>query len=374
MKKKQVKIGTISLNINTDDFNYGAMLHSWAFQKYLMKNKNYYVEIIDYVTPHLEKLDYSRPVISNLKAKRRLSAAKDAVFYFPYKQRYKKFQKFIKNHMITSKEKYTQKKLNDAKLDYDILVCESDVIWYPGCFKGNYDPSFFLALDSMKGKKRIAYSPSMSSLKYVEKKKDELKELLTNLDHISCRETYEIDVLQELTDKKVTHVMDPVFLLEPEDYDEITGKRIIKDKYLLLYLPVNDNRELRKSAKKYAKEHGLKILEISTKLYPNFIGQKTLTHAGIEEFLSCIRNADMVFTNSFHAICFSVLFNKEFYAFTRHLNGKVEDICKTLGLMDRYLQDNKVKEDKKINYNKVNKKVVELRKKSQDWINNAIEN
>ena len=370
MSKK--KIGTLSLGINADDFNYGAILHIWAFQKFLMMYKDYYVEAIDYVTPHLEKVNLKYPVFSYLRMKKLKSALRIMVFYIPYKLRYYKFQKFIKNNMILSKNKYTQKSLNEAKLDYDILVCESDVIWYYGFFHKSYDKTFFLALDSMVDKKKIAYSPSMSSLKWVEETKTELKELLKSLDYISCRESYEVPVLEELSNKKITHVMDPVFLLEAEDYDCITGKRILNKNYLLLYLPVNDNKELREEAGKYAKIHNLEILEISTKLYPNF-DHKTLTHAGIEEFLSSIKYADMVFTNSFHAICFSVLFNKEFYAFTRKFNEKVEDICKTLDLGDRFLQDNVIKETKKIDYEVVNKKVDKLRKESREWIIDAIE-
>lgn len=38
-----MKVGTISLNINAPDFNYGAMLHSWAFQQFLKK-----LDCVDY--------------------------------------------------------------------------------------------------------------------------------------------------------------------------------------------------------------------------------------------------------------------------------------------------------------------------------------
>ena len=82
--------------------------------------------------------------------------------------------------------------------------------------------------------------------------------------------------------------------------------------------------------------------------------------------------ADVVFTNSFHAICFSVIYEKDFYAFTRSLNGKVIDICKTLGLEDRYLENNKIKKIEHIDYKKVTKRVEELKNRSQKWIINAL--
>ena len=178
--------------------------------------------------------------------------------------------------------------------------------------------------------------------------------------------------LKKLTTKSITHVMDPVFLLTAEDYKSIIANRIMKEKYLLLYLPVNDNKKLRKQAKEYAKQNNLKILEITTKLIPRF-GHKTLTSAGIEEFLSSIKYAEMIFTNSFHAICFSIIFEREFYAFTRKHNGKVEDICKTFGLEERFLSDNEINNIKKIDYSTVQKKVSYWRKKSQDWLIKSIE-
>lgn len=132
----------------------------------------------------------------------------------------------------------------------------------------------------------------------------ELKQLLTNLDYILCRESYEKDILEKYTEKEATHVVDPVMLLNSEEYNSIIGEKIEKDKYLLIYLPVDNNKKLRKFAKEYAKKNNLKIIEKTTKLTRRNFNTKTLTAAGVEEFLSVIKYVDIVFTNSFHAICF----------------------------------------------------------------------
>lgn len=366
-------IGTLSLNINTHDFNYGAILHSWAFQEYIEKELNVDVEIIDYITPYLENRDRKNPLKYALKQKKIKSIIKQLVKYSTYKKRYNKFQKFIEEEMKISEKHYTQSSLNIEKLKYDILICESDVIWSAGFFQGKFDKTFFLALDSMKEKKKIAYAPSMADGNLNNEQEKELTELLKGFNYISCRESYEKDILSNYTDKQITHVMDPVLLLDSEDYDKITGKRIIKNNYLLLYLPVDNNKKLRKFAKEYAKKHNLKILEITTKMMHSY-GVKTLTSAGVQEFLSAIKYADVIFTNSFHAICFSIIFNKEFYAFSRKSNGKVRDICKTMNLKDRFLENDQFKELKKIDYNIVNEKWKEYKEKSQRWIINAIEN
>lgn len=369
-----MKIGTISLNINAPDFNYGAILHSWAFQRYLkMLDVTTSTEIIDYTMPILEGQNLHYPFLYDLKKKRPKRCLRELISWRVYQTRYKKFQSFIKRELQTSKIKYVQKSLEMATLDYDCIICESDVIWSPGFSGGHFDRSFFLALKSMSQMKRIAYAPSMANGDLTEAQKAELKELLTYPQYISCRESYEKCILEKYTDKEVTYVMDPVFLLDREEYDRICPPPH-KKKYLFLYLPVDDNLSLRKSATDYANSHNLDIIEINTYL-KNYKRDNIICigDAGIEEFLSAIKYADVVFTNSFHAICFSVIFNVQFYAFSRAYAGKVKDICEVLGLSKRYFPDDHFEEQPPIDYAKVNMVKDRLVEKSRMWLQSALE-
>lgn len=371
---KSKKIGTISLNINTPDFNYGAILHSWAFQKYLQKNKLCeYTEIIDYITPKLENTNRKSPIKDALKTKNIKGIIKNILIYPSYKKRYKKFEEFKKNDLVISTKQYTQKELDQATLDYDTVICESDVIWSPGFFGGDFDKAFFMNLKSMENMKKISYAPSMADGELTKKQEEDMTKLLEGIDYISCRESYEKDLLSKLTTKNVEHVLDPVMLLDADDYNEITGDRILKRNYVLLYLPVDNNKRLRKEAIKYAKEKNLDVLEISTKCLMKF-GNKTLTHAGVEEFLSAIKFADTVFTNSFHAICFALIFNKNFYAFSRANFGKVKNICDVTNLSERFFEDDNFKALPNINYEDINATLSELQKKSKEWLENALNN
>lgn len=374
-RKDGMRIGTISLNINAPDFNYGAVLHSWAFQQYLGKlNFVEYTEIIDYTMPKLEGQNLKYPVLTNLKQKHLRRALKYMRNHRLYDIRYKKFCEFISNNILKSDIKYTQKKLNNAKIDYDCVICESDVIWSPGFSGGHFDKSFFMALDSMSDLKRIAYAPSMANGDLNREQEDELKELLKYPQFISCRESYEKEILEKYTDKTITHVLDPVMLLEAGDYDVITADKMVKENYLLLYLPVDDNVELRKYANQYAKKKGLKVVEISTYLNSkNSENEICYGAAGIEEFLSLIKNAEIVFTNSFHAICFAIIFNIQFYAFSRAYAGKVKDICNVFELQERYFEDNIFRENEPIDYEKVNKIRDELAEKSKQWLISSLQ-
>ncbi len=362
------KIGTISINTHTYFHNYGAILHSWAFQQYLLKQKKISsVEIIDYTTKTLEHYNLKYPFVSHYKKKNRRMFLKTLVLYPIYRRRYNKIEKFISKNMILSEQHYIQSTLENAKLDYDTIICESDVIWSAGFF----DRAFFLTLNSMKKMRKIAYAPSMADGKLKDDQLEKLSEYLKEIDSISVRESYEIEILKGYTSKEVVHVLDPVFLLDESDYSPIMSEKLIKGQYLLLYLPADNNIQLRSSAKKYAKKHGLKIVEVSSKLNLSF-SNKVINTAGVEDFLSLIKYADIVFTNSFHAVCFSIIFHTQFYAFSRACLGKVGDICERLDLSDRYLDNNEFKEKNDIDYNKVEKRLLKEKNNSKKWLLEAI--
>ena len=97
-----LKIGTLSVNVNTDDLNHGAVLHSWAFQRYLQKTYECDVEIIDYTTPNLYGKNLKHPVSSLIQQKKYRSALVALASAGSYKKRYDKFQKFKNEHMKMS--------------------------------------------------------------------------------------------------------------------------------------------------------------------------------------------------------------------------------------------------------------------------------
>ena len=371
-----MRIATLSLNINAPDFNYGAILHSWAFARYL-RTLPYVNEItiLDYTMPKLEGQDLRNPILDCIKRFNFPRAFRLIKHYHEHLIKYSRFQQFIKSEMPVSAKSYTQKSLAAEHLDYDALVVESDVVWAPGFTrykKELFDKSFFLAFDNMRKIKRIAYAPSMANAEFSADEKDCLKELLTNFDGISCREGYEKRVLEELTGGgTIMQVLDPVLLLEATDYSGLIDSPIMKDRYLLLYLPVDNNDLLRSEAVRFAQANSLKILEISTEYKMNSIGQ-TLLSAGPREFLSAIYHAEMIFTNSFHAICFSLIFQKQFYAFSRRYDGKVRDICKQFNLENRFIENGVFADQPPIDYGKVNKTVCEKREMSKSWLESQL--
>ena len=225
----------------------------------------------------------------------------------------------------------------------------------------------------MTNMNRIAYAPSMANGDLSKVQAKELKRLLCFVDHISCRETYEVDILKKYTSKDVTQVLDPVMLLNDEAYYKICADRLCEEPYLLIYLPVDNNEKMKTYAKDYAAKHGLKIIEISTKLEHYIDGEyRCIGDCGIEEFLSAIRYATMVFTNSFHAICFSIIFRTQFYAFSRSYAGKVQDICELFGLENHFFADDNFVDNGEIDYLEIYPNYMSMKSCSIEWIKQAL--
>ena len=368
-----MRTGILSINIYTGRLNYGAVLHSWFFQKLMLRRDDIdHCDIVDY-TPW-ERGDYNpwthfRP---RQPLKQPGKFAKYLVITPGYVRRYGKFQRFFREHLSISDVRYTGGTLRTAKLPYDALFFESDVIWSPDYFGGQFNPVYFGALPNMRDIRKIVYSASMSDAKLKPEHLDQLDELLKSPDAISMRERYAAQIVRAHTDKPVADVIDPVLLAEPEDFDEITAPRLVREKYVLMYYPLRPSRYVTECARAYAGSRGLKLVEVS--LYPNRkLVCRTFTAAGIEEFVSLVRNAEAVFCSSLHGACLALLFHKELYAFARGGGErKYQDLCGKFGLESRFIEEGKYKEDAPIDWARIDALRQKYRQESLQWLDRAI--
>ncbi len=132
-----------------------------------------------------------------------------------------------------------------------------------------------------------------------------------------------------------------------------------------------------KEATRYGRQHNLKVIEISNYTLNRFVTRHSMrTDAGIEEWLGYFKNAELVCTNSFHGLCFCVLFKKNFFLFERDRNDfRMPDICANLGLSDRLIPCDTREIPKSlrvIDYDDVYKHLSRLRTQSADYIKRNI--
>jgi coenzyme F420-reducing hydrogenase beta subunit len=221
----------------------------------------------------------------------------------------------------------------------DCFICESDVIWK--CEKkARFDRGFFLACNAMRNYPKIAYSPSKASGEgrsvYDEQAEKEFISYLKLFDAISVRD---LD-LQEYVERffpRPPIVLDPVFLNPRETYEDMAIKPPEKG-YVLAFIVLERADKLIQLAAKFAETHNLDLIEAG-EYYFHIKTTKYSRHTmrydiGIEEQWGLISEADYIFTNSFHGVCFSIIFEKQFFTGSRG-GGKIEDLLDRFGLRER---------------------------------------
>ena len=107
-------------------------------------------------------------------------------------------------------------------------------------------------------------------------------------------------------------------------------------------------------------------------LYQHRFKSKCVTGERPEEWISLIKNAEVVITNSFHGLAFSINLNKEFYTEIRENeagnSSRIESLLQLFDLEDRNICSKRFLCNKKIDYSRVNSKLDQMRKKSKELI------
>lgn len=365
------KIGIIT---TSNAINYGAVLQAFALKTVLNTLNKGNVEIINYdgnqsITGRVyyKKGRGIKTVINNLilflnfKYKRK---RKELTRYF---DEFKSIYLGINTCLLTKKEDVIN------NICYNTLVCGSDQIWNLNLF---HDDVYFLKFeDKFPNIKYCSYAASVTENMTEEQK----KYILDNTKHfslLSVREKNTAVSLEGLTKRKVENVLDPVFLIDAEMWSGVctsASNKIEKD-YALVFL-ISHSPKDQIIIDQICQNTDLKIVVINLHPLKYVKGNIYLDTVAPMQFVSLIKNATIVITDSFHATSFSILFNKEFYTIPRgKRNSRTENIFSLFKIENRYVTSNDVIERKPIAYNIVNKKIQEQRSISMEYLRKIVEN
>lgn len=368
------KYGIISLNIYEKDNNWGSILQSYALQEFLLRC-GYNVEIVD-ICPNFIKPNEARyPIVRVFPFHVRLlkNSFRNSVLNFKtYIERDNKFRKFIKTYY----KKTPKYNIKDFPIkEFEGFVIGSDIVWNID-FTNGFDDLYFCNLPEMNKLNNIAYAPSMCDREFTNDEGQIFTNLLKNFKHISVREKSQVAYVKKFTKSNVEAVVDPTLLLEEKDYSKFILNRLISEDYVLVYTVPPDNA-LVEAAVKYAKKTGKKVVLIEClniqKKNKNCI---SFNHAGIEEWLTLIKYAHHIFTNSFHACIFSIIFKRQFHAVYRNPGKtKIANLCDSLGICNFSEKNSVYSFDMKneIDYDIVYKKLNELKENSIDYLKKSLD-
>ena len=196
---------------------------------------------------------------------------------------------------------------------------------------------------------------------------------LKQFDAISVREISGVEYVKS-KGLDCTLTLDPTVLLDKEDYEPICAPRQIEGKYVLMF-GWNTNKDLIEVAKKVSKELGLPVYNIVPPPRAMFCGIPRKLDVGPCEFLSMIKHAEFVVTNSFHGTAFSTTFERPYVSVvTGKADTRMESLLTQLGLADHLVTKDKVDVQRMLatDYSTVREKKAALRQTSFDFLKNAL--
>lgn len=362
------KIGILTYHTG---FNYGASLQAFALQT-VVSRCGYENEIINFET---QRFVASREMFS--RKPKRLKEFIKIVSRFPYwsslKCRQRMFDDYTKRILCTSPLYRTEQEVIDHAADYECIICGSDQIWNLSQLDAPAaNPLFFLNFP--KRQRRISYAASFGKwVNEASMHEDVFLPWLKQFDAISVREISGVEYVK--SKGLACHLaLDPTVLLDAEDYEPICTPRQIKEKYVLLF-GWNTNNDLVKVAKYISKKLHLPVYNIVPPPRAMFKGIPRKLDVGPCEFLSMIKNAEFVVTNSFHGTAFSITFERPFVSVvTAKADVRMESLLKQLGLSDHLVTRDTVDVERMIDtdFKAVRTKKTSLRKSSFEYLEKAL--
>lgn len=283
--------------------------------------------------------------------------------FFNFEVNWKKLPKNI----LTDKSK-----LNELTKDIDRIVVGSDQVWNMDITFNDY--SFFLEFCD-EDEKKASYAPSFGNDDIYEKDKNKIGKLLSRFSYLSAREKRGCEIVKNLTGRNIPMVCDPTFLLNKEEWEEISKKTKYKDKYILLY-NIKYSPSLYQKAFQFAKSQNLKLVIIGGRLRDYF--NKKEIHAfgvGPAEFLGLIGGAEYIFTNSFHGTALSIIYRKNFYVeYSSNTNIRLINLVEATGLNQcvTKVDDKHIKSYNSIDYNKVERRLNPIIEESKKYLKKVV--
>ena len=259
------------------------------------------------------------------------------------------------------------------------MLSGGDAIWH----KKWASPLFFWDFEELQEKPRIAYAPSIlrREVPYAN-----IKSALEKFCFISGRESMVSEVLLPFTTKKIYTVLDPTLAVNEEFWEQKVGQTHIKESYICCYIlsKLEYHRiSVEKIRKKYNADRVVFIntdnIDGKTGRYSEYRMQEYEGSVGPAEFISLIKNAVAVCTDSFHGACLSIVYRKDFYVFERvgevalKNEYRFNDLFRRLGIGNRIMVNNRdIDLAEEIDWKLVESRLKDEREKSFSYLKNAI--
>lgn len=359
MKKKLIQSATVTY---FNEYNYGAVLQAYALQTFL-KNNGFENQIVQYSTRNEHIFD-KLPRELNRQwlyfCKKNMMALFNAS---KLKNKRARFDRFISGHLELTPRYGSFEELEHRPPNVDVLFAGSDQIWN---ITNHMRKDFFLMFGEPTAK-RVSYAASMGLCDFTDEKRNQLMDAIAAFDLVSVREQEAAEYLKK-GGIEAEVMADPTLLLRAGQWSALAEYPEVEGNYILCY-PLLYHKDIDRTLLELKRATGLKVVTIQPNPESKFYADISILDAGPAEFLGLFKNAEYVVTSSFHGTAFSLIFNKEFYAFnSAATKGRIVDLLKRTQLLNRF-NPTDIAQHKPIDYLSVNTILNSEVKKAENFMN-----
>lgn len=363
--------------------NYGGILQAYGLFRYLQL-QGHEVSFIDYI-PRRCNIGNKKEFVNEATSKSKIWGMNPVtkwlfsiIRYPAMKRDFVPFLSFMDARAEFTRAYYSEEDLEKDIPTADVYITGSDQVWNSQFTTGNkLDLPFYLPF--IKSGKRISYASSFGRDSISEEHKEDVKRFIVQYSSVSVRELSGQKILSDL-DISSTVVVDPTILCPVSEWDKIASKQLSSN-YILMY-QVTFNRDIYETAKAIANILNKKLICISLDTKDKrHVKDGLVVAPPIEDWLSYIKFADGVITDSFHASVFSILFKRQFIVNSgtrKGMSSRISNLLSSLGLNERNVNSFDIDEVVRfmtapIAWDVCHKRMMELRGESEMWLKQAIE-
>jgi len=330
-----LKVGILTFH---DEPNYGAFLQTYGLSE-AIKSLGYDVEIIDLRINKAYKYNFIVKFLS------------PAIRYFIFETVRKKYLK------RTEKIYHSSKELLETPPEFDIYVLGSDQVWNKDITTELKYSYFFDFVNDTKTRFSYASSFGMNEWDFDNAETSTIKRLLGKFSSIAVRESTAVSLCKNNCNLDTTLVVDPALLIS--DYSKLTGRIIQKPKSMVCF-KFTKGDSFYNFLREFKAKNNYKVSILAKTLPVNGLSNIALPTVG--QWIKSIAEAEIVLTDSYHALIFSIIYKKQFIVLPANIKNfnRLSELLSDLNLTDRIFNSyNEVLEDSrwksKIDYQKVDK-------------------
>lgn len=222
--------------------------------------------------------------------------------------------------------------------------------------------------------KKIALSASFgidknefSSSPYFLRNEKIMRHALQSFDYLSCREISGQVIYKDVFNVDGDWILDPVFLINRDEYNTILQTSSLNNSNKIVSYVLDDNEEYEQLYKYLSEKEKLEVVKIN--------GQNYL----VEDWLRSIKDCKLLVTDSFHGVCFALIFNKPFICIknSERGNARFATLIEYFDISENFVASvaeiySKDLNNLKIDFQKINSKITQKQKDDLEVIRKVL--